>query len=166
MQKKNVRQSSNFGLLVGASVLTLLFSCDEKSKIGSGALPVLGAPAKSASVTTPVLTPVFVSQIVCGAKFPDGQRYSHMLRITAALDVIEFTGGLGQRVFVAQTNSINLSTGLFLASFAGNEVVGAFDLSIDRANLDYVLNHSAGRGGTKVSIEGKCNLLEGDGFKL
>ena len=166
MQKKNVRQHSIAGFVVGVWVLTFLFGCGEKSKIGTEAVPVLGASAKSASVIAPVLNPVFVSYIVCGAKFPDGQRYSHMLRITAALDVIEFTGGLGQRVFVSQTESIDLSAGLFLASFAGNAGVVAFDLSIDRSSLDYVLNYKVERTGTKVSIEGKCNLLEGNAFML
>ena len=166
MQKKNFSQGSIAGFLVGVWVLMFLFGCGEKSIMGPKAMPVLGAPAKSASVIAPVLNSVFVSYVVCGAEFPDGQRYSHMLRITAALDIIEFTGSLGQRVFVTQTESIDLSAGLFLASFAGNAGVVAFDLSIDRSSLDYVLNYNAERTGTRVSIEGKCNLLEGNAFML
>ena len=148
--------------LLGVGLLMFTLGCGEEIKID----PVSGSTTKTVSsstlATAPVPNPVFVTYVVCSAEFPDGQRYSHMLRITAGLDAVEFTGGLGQRVFVAQTASIDLPAGLLLASFAARK----FDLSIDRTSLDYGLTYNVEQADDKVFVEGRCNVLEGDGFKL
>ncbi len=148
-------------ILISIGLFISLFGCSDNFEGSSAHI--------SGIKSAPVSPPVFASYVVCGAEFPDGQRYTHMLRITADLDVIEFTGGLGQRVFVAQTVTIKLPAGQLLASFAVAEGVSAFDLSIDRASLNYGLTYNAERADSsdgKVFVEGRCSILEGDGFKL
>ncbi len=162
MQNRNCMQRSVETALFVISLLMFSFGCGEQGKIASERVSATNTASSSALATGPVPNAVFVTYVVCSAEFPDGQRYSHMLRITAALDAVEFTGGLGQRVFVAQTASIDLPAGLLLASFAARK----FDLSIDRTSLDYGLTYNVEQADDKVSVEGRCNVLEGDGFKL
>mgnify|MGYP000843845330 FL=1 len=162
MQNRNCMQRSVEAALFVISLLMFSFGCDEQSKISSEPVSASNTASSSALVTGPVSNPVFVTYVVCSAEFPDGQRYSHMLRITAALDAVEFTGGLGQRVFVAQTSSIDLSAGQLLASFAAKK----FELSIDRTSLDYGLTYNVEQADDKVFVEGRCNVLEGEDFKL
>ena len=149
-------------ILFGTGLLVFIFGCGETNKASSVPSPATTTAPDVALVINTVPNPVFVTYVVCSAEFPDGQRYSHMLRITAGLDAVEFTGGLGQRVFVAQTASIDLPAGLLLASFAARK----FDLSLPRTSLDYGLTYNVEQADDKVFVEGRCNVLEGDGFKL
>ena len=162
MQNRNCMQRFVGASLFVTGLLVFSFGCAEPSKIGSERVSATDTASSSTLVTDPVPNPVFVTYVVCSAEFPDGQRYSHMLRITAALDAVEFTGGLGQRVFVAQATSVDLPAGQLLASFAARK----FDLSIDRTSLDYGLTYHLEQAGEKVFVEGRCNVLEGDSFKL
>ncbi len=160
MQSEIRYQRSSLELLFTAAVLLCAFGCAEKS-----ATTVISVAAATAT-GEPAVVPVFASYIVCSAEFPDGQRYSHMLRMTAALDVVEFTGGLGQRVFATEATSVKLHSEQLLANFAAQEGVRAFSLSIHRASLDYGLTYNLEGADDKASVEGRCNVLEGDSFKL
>ena len=149
-------------LLIIAGFFLGLGGCVDKPDVISPPNSEFNSEAKSARI----LSPAYASYVVCSAKFPDGRRYSHMLRITAALDVIEFTGGLGQRLFVTQTAAVKLPDGQLLASFAAQDGISAFDLSIDRSSLAYGLTYNLARTVDKVFVEGRCSVLEGDGFEV
>ena len=152
----------SFRVLFAAGFSLSVMSCADKPDTNSVALPV------------PFVAPVFTIHVVCSARFTENQRYSHMLRITKALDYVEFTGGFGLRVFVSESASVELVSGKLIAKFPVGLDMGtrAFELSIDRRTLAYLLSYAVGpsgvlEGGSKeVLVKGLCNQLDGSGFKL
>jgi hypothetical protein len=141
-------------------LLSLLFACSGPDESPEATKP----PSKAGKLNI---------QIVCAAQFPSGHRYSHMLRMNNELNLVEFMGGFGQRILVRQTDVVEHHQDVLKAIFVSNENGKAgstfFELSIDRTTLTYSLTYFPNKVSSAETrsqeVSGRCNVLQGEGFK-
>lgn len=163
-----------FRLLFGASIGTWLLGCVDAAETKSASSSAARTSSEANFQATPLR--VLSIQVICNASFPDQRRYSHMLRMTSALDHIDFTGGFGQRVFATQTSQVMHEGNGLVASFYAEQSAQhnwtSFELSIDRRTLGYALSYTEGTSvitpasDASIKVTGRCSVIEGSEFKL